>query len=80
MQQGAWFNASHVLTPGIDVTTKASHSRPHRFLRLSLNRRVLAWGEYAQRPAEKPSYDSLKDNSGSSMAWRKLTLQSSSQT
>lgn len=63
MQQGAWFNAAHVLTPGVDVTTKASHSRPHRFLRLSPNRRVLAWGEWATQLAEKPTFESLKDKS-----------------
>jgi len=63
MQQGAWFNASLVLTPGIDVTARASQSRPHRFVRLSANRRTLAWGEYAQRLTEKPDYDDLKEKS-----------------
>lgn len=34
MQQGGWFNTAHVLKSGIDVTTRANPTRPHRFVRL----------------------------------------------
>jgi hypothetical protein len=74
MQQGAWFNAAHVLTPGMDVSVRASTSRPHRFVRLSPNRRTLAWAEYPQRLEEKPTFESLKDKSELSFPVQSLTL------
>ncbi|TXT13206.1 hypothetical protein VHUM_01607 [Vanrija humicola] len=62
MQQGSWFNAAQVLAPGIESTTRATLARPLRFVRLSPNRRLLAWGEFSERTSHTPTFESLKEN------------------
>jgi len=61
MLQGNWFNAAVVLVPGITSSVKPKVERPLRFLRLSPNRRTIAWGDFAQRPAVDPTYDELRE-------------------
>ncbi|RSH95186.1 hypothetical protein EHS25_000272 [Saitozyma podzolica] len=61
MLQGAWFNAANVIVQGVTVSARPSSSKPLRFLRLSPNRRTIAWGDFATREPVKPSFESLRE-------------------
>ncbi|RXK38189.1 hypothetical protein M231_04563 [Tremella mesenterica] len=59
MLQGSWFNAATILIPGIQVGSKPNSSKPLRFLRLSSNRRTIAYSDFPSRTPTPPTYDSL---------------------
>lgn len=58
MLQGGWFNAARLLVPGMVVMAKANPSKPLRFLRLSEDRKTIAWDDFEQRSGS-PSFESL---------------------
>ncbi|OXG40065.1 hypothetical protein C359_03987 [Cryptococcus neoformans Bt120] len=58
MLQGGWFNAASLLVPGVAVMARANPSKPLRFLRLSEDRKTIAWDDFAQRSGS-PSFESL---------------------
>nr|XP_031861447.1 uncharacterized protein CI109_003051 [Kwoniella shandongensis]KAA5528519.1 hypothetical protein CI109_003051 [Kwoniella shandongensis] len=60
MLQGSWFNSANVIVPGISPSAKPNSSKPLRFLRLSPNRRVIAWDEFAQR-VDNPPFETLRE-------------------
>ncbi|WWC91077.1 uncharacterized protein L201_006018 [Kwoniella dendrophila CBS 6074] len=60
MLQGGWFNSAMVNVPDILSNVKPNAQRPLRFLRLSPNRRVIAWDEFSHR-IENPSFESLRE-------------------
>lgn len=65
MMQGSWFNAAHVLVPGIEQASRPTPSKPLRFVRLSQDQQTLHWGEFVERSTVPPSYEQLKYKSGS---------------
>lgn len=74
MMQGSWFNAAHVLVPGIEQASRPTPSKPLRFVRLSQDQQTLHWGEFVERSAIPPSYEQLKYKSGC-RSWTLLTRQ-----
>ncbi|WRT69192.1 uncharacterized protein IL334_006176 [Kwoniella shivajii] len=60
MLQGGWFNSAMVITPGLSSAMRANAQKPLRFLRLSPNRRVLAWDEFARR-VDNPPFEHLRE-------------------
>ncbi|WVF65412.1 hypothetical protein IAT40_000139 [Kwoniella sp. CBS 6097] len=60
MLQGGWFNTASVNVSGISTSVRANSSKPLRFLRLSPNRKVIAWDEFPQR-IENPTFESLRE-------------------
>ncbi|KIR28517.1 hypothetical protein I309_02441 [Cryptococcus deuterogattii LA55] len=58
MLQGGWFNAASLLVPDVAVTARANPSKPLRFLRLSKDRKTIAWDDFTQRSGT-PSFESL---------------------
>ncbi|KAK6906154.1 hypothetical protein I203_100138 [Kwoniella mangroviensis CBS 8507] len=60
MLQGGWFNSAQVIVPGVMSSVRPNAQKPLRFLRLSPNRRVIAWDEFSQR-IDNPSFESLRE-------------------
>ncbi|WVQ73600.1 hypothetical protein IAR50_003179 [Cryptococcus sp. DSM 104548] len=58
MLQGSWFNSATLLVPGITTVAKPTASKPLRFLRLSEDRKVIAWDDFVERRGI-PSFNSL---------------------
>ncbi|KAK4688356.1 hypothetical protein P7C73_g1754, partial [Tremellales sp. Uapishka_1] len=61
MLQGSWFNSAKVILPGVHCIMKPNSAKPLRFLRLSPNRRTIAWDDFAQREPPNPTFDSLRE-------------------
>ncbi|ODO09557.1 hypothetical protein I350_03160 [Cryptococcus amylolentus CBS 6273] len=49
MLQGSWFNSVTLLVPGITTIARPIANKPHRFLRLSEDRRTIAWDDFHER-------------------------------
>ncbi|ODN81097.1 hypothetical protein L202_03192 [Cryptococcus amylolentus CBS 6039] len=49
MLQGSWFNSATLLVPGITTIARPIANKPHRFLRLSEDRRTIAWDDFHER-------------------------------
>ncbi|KAK8844114.1 hypothetical protein IAR55_006908 [Kwoniella newhampshirensis] len=60
MLQGSWFNSANVIVSGVTPSVKPNSSKPLRFLRLSSNRRVIAWDEFPQR-VDNPPFELLRE-------------------
>ncbi|WVR08927.1 hypothetical protein IAU60_005986 [Kwoniella sp. DSM 27419] len=60
MLQGGWFNSAAVIVQGVNISVRPNAGRPLRFLRLSPNRKIIAWDEFAQR-VDNPSFESLRE-------------------
>nr|ODO03704.1 hypothetical protein L204_00040 [Cryptococcus depauperatus CBS 7855] len=58
MLQGSWFNSATIVTPGLATVARPSHVKPLRFLRLSEDKKVIAWDDFSQRHGS-PSFESL---------------------
>ncbi|KIR63916.1 hypothetical protein I314_02697 [Cryptococcus bacillisporus CA1873] len=58
MLQGGWFNAASLLVPNVAVMARANPSKPLRFLRLSKDRKTIAWDDFTQQSGS-PSLESL---------------------
>nr|KIR86243.1 hypothetical protein I308_03187 [Cryptococcus tetragattii IND107] len=58
MLQGGWFNTASLLVPDVAVMARANPSKPLRFLRLSKDRKTIAWDDFTQRSGS-PSFESL---------------------
>ncbi|WVO22443.1 uncharacterized protein IAS62_003773 [Cryptococcus decagattii] len=58
MLQGGWFNAASLLVPDVAVMARANPSKPLRFLRLSKDRKTIAWDDFTQQSGT-PSFESL---------------------
>ncbi|ODO06045.1 hypothetical protein L198_01274 [Cryptococcus wingfieldii CBS 7118] len=58
MLQGSWFNSATLLVPGITTIARPIANKPHRFLRLSEDRRTIAWDDFHERIGT-PSFNAL---------------------
>lgn len=61
MLQGSWFNSAVVINSGVTSSVRPNQAKPLRFLRLSPNRRTIAWDEFASRSSAPPAYESLRE-------------------
>ncbi|WVQ81129.1 hypothetical protein IAT38_003251 [Cryptococcus sp. DSM 104549] len=59
MLQGSWFNSASVIVSDLTSVARTEPGKPLRFLRLSSNRRSIAWDDFPQR-IESPPFDSLR--------------------
>ncbi|WWC63902.1 uncharacterized protein I303_106507 [Kwoniella dejecticola CBS 10117] len=60
MLQGGWFNSAMVIIPGVFPSVKPNAQKPLRFLRLSPNRKIIAWDEFSHR-IDNPPFESLRE-------------------
>ncbi|WWC72975.1 uncharacterized protein I206_106939 [Kwoniella pini CBS 10737] len=60
MLQGGWFNSALLNVPGISSSVRPNAQKPLRFMRLSLNRKVIAWDQFSHR-IENPSFEFLRE-------------------